>query len=270
MVGPLPARLLFVRSASCSSSAGSGGGRSLISSSPPSSMMSLTVGSTSRSEFRQVNSSHFSRPGGAAGSSWCPASARRRPSARHRSACDRPSGSVPRLATGPPWPATAPGRSRPRRSRRPPVRHGRQMASMASCTYGSLAWIRDAASFVLNSIRRSRTRDTSSPASPRCKRPRRERRHRQRLDVLVEGGVVMLERLVVRQVTGPGPIEDRADQARRVRVPPDPAGGLDVLGGRLRLAGDDHQAQPPHVHAHRDPLMGPSRWIALSGGLPGG
>ena len=53
----------------------------------------------------------------------------------------------------------------------------------------------------------------------------------------------------MRQTTGPCPIEDRADQARRFRVPTDPARGLDVLGARLRLAGDDHQAEPAHVHA---------------------
>src|SRR5207247_5538598 len=51
-------------STACSpSGGGAGGGWPAISSSPPSSMMSLTLGSTSRSELRQLNSSHFSRLG---------------------------------------------------------------------------------------------------------------------------------------------------------------------------------------------------------------
>lgn len=47
----------------------------------------------------------------------------------------------------------------------------RAMTSMASCTYGSLASIRPADSFELNSIRLSRTSATSSPASPRWSAP---------------------------------------------------------------------------------------------------
>ena len=40
-------------------------------------------------------------------------------------------------------------------------------------------------------------------------RARRERRHRQRLDLAVERAVVVLERLVVRQVARPRPVVDR-------------------------------------------------------------
>ena len=85
-------------------------------------------------------------------------------------------------------------------------------------------------------------------------RPVGERGHRQRLDVPVEGGVEVLEGLVVRQVARPGPVEHREDQARR--APPDAAGRLDVLGGGLRLAGDDHEAEPGHVHPDRDHVGG--------------
>jgi len=82
-------------------------------------------------------------------------------------------------------------------------------------------------------------------------RPGRERRDREGLDVLVEGGVVVLEGLVVRQVPRPGPVVDRAHDAWSRPLTTDPAGGLDVLARSLRLSGDDHQAQPLDVDAHR-------------------
>ena len=92
------------------------------------------------------------------------------------------------------------------------------------------------------------------PGQPTLQVPRRERRHRQGFDVLVERGVVMLEGLVVGQVPRPGPVEDRADQPGLGT--PDTAGRLDVFRRGLRLAANDHQAQPPHVHADRDHVRG--------------
>ena len=77
-----------------------------------------------------------------------------------------------------------------------------------------------------------------------------EGRDGEGLDVLVEGGVVVLEALVVGEVAGPGPVEDGADEAGRAAA--DPARGLDVLGGGLGLAGDDHEPEAADVHAHGD------------------
>ena len=128
-------------------------------------------------------------------------------------------------------------------------------------------------------------RDQQGRQAP-AQRPRGERRDGQGLDVVVERGVVVLEPLVVRQVAGPGPVVDGEDQARK--LPADPAGRLDVLGRRLGLTGDDHQAEPLHVHADRDhvgrqqhvegplghvlevPLLAPSpsAWLRSAGRTP--
>ena len=87
-------------------------------------------------------------------------------------------------------------------------------------------------------------------AQATVERARRERGDRERLDVLVEARVVVLEALVVREVARARPVVDRADDAGRCAT--DTARRLDVLGRRLRLAGDDHQAEPPDVDADGD------------------
>ncbi len=74
--------------------------------------------------------------------------------------------------------------------------------------------------------------------------------------MLVERGVVVTEALVVRQVTGPRPVVDRAHQAGRGGVTADPAGGLDVLRGALGLTGHHHQAKALNVHADRNHVRG--------------
>ena len=61
--------------------------------------------------------------------------------------------------------------------------------------------------------------------------------------------VVVLEPLVVGQITGSGPVEDREDKARILST--NTAGGLDVLGSRLGPTADHHQAEPLHVHTDR-------------------
>ena len=94
------------------------------------------------------------------------------------------------------------------------------------------------------------------PGQPLVEGPLRERRHRQRLDMAVEGGVIVGEGLVVGQVAGPGPVEQRHHQARPIGGPAHPGGGLDVLGGGLGLADHDHRPQPGHVDAHRDHVGG--------------
>ena len=83
---------------------------------------------------------------------------------------------------------------------------------------------------------------------PAVQGPHGERRDRQGLDVFVEGCVVVLEPLVVRQVPGPRPVVDRDDQTRL--APTDTARCLDVLGRVLGLARDHHQAEPLNVHTY--------------------
>ena len=76
----------------------------------------------------------------------------------------------------------------------------------------------------------------------------RIRGDRQRLHILGGGRVVVGEVLVMGEVTRPCPVVQGHHQPRPRRVPADPAGRLQVLGGVLGLAGDHHQAQPRHVH----------------------
>ena len=80
----------------------------------------------------------------------------------------------------------------------------------------------------------------------------RERRDRERFDVAVEGGVIVIERLVVRQIPRPSPVVQRDHQARTFRIASDPGRGLDVLGGGLGLADDDHRTEARHVNADGD------------------
>ena len=79
---------------------------------------------------------------------------------------------------------------------------------------------------------------------------RGEGRHREGLNLLVERRVVVLELLIVRQVAGPRPIEDDADQPWCVTA--NAAGGLDVFGGGFRLARHDHQPETFDIHADRN------------------
>ena len=72
----------------------------------------------------------------------------------------------------------------------------------------------------------------------------------QRLDARVEGLVEVTELLVVGQVAGPGPVAQGDDEAGTVRIPAHAGGGLDVLGGVLGLADDEHEAEPGDVDAH--------------------
>ena len=46
------------------------------------------------------------------------------------------------------------------------------------------------------------------------------------------------------------------NEARPRELAADATRRLDVLGGRLRLADDRHQAEPRHVHAHGDHVGG--------------
>ena len=62
--------------------------------------------------------------------------------------------------------------------------------------------------------------------------------------------MVVAERLVVRQVAGACPVVDREHEPGVLAA--DAAGRLDVLAGRLRLAGDDHRAESLDVDADRD------------------
>ena len=66
----------------------------------------------------------------------------------------------------------------------------------------------------------------------------------------VEPLVVVPELLEVREVPRSRPVAEGDHQAGPVAVPADPGGGLDVLSGVLRLADDQHQAEPGDVHAH--------------------
>ena len=61
--------------------------------------------------------------------------------------------------------------------------------------------------------------------------------------------MVVPELLEVGEVAGPGPVAERDDQTRLVAVPADAGGGLDVLGGVLRLTDHEHQAEPGDVDA---------------------
>src|SRR5690606_21970039 len=81
-----------------------------------------------------------------------------------------------------------------------------------------------------------------------------ERRDGQCLDVLVDAGVEGLEGLVVREVPWPGPVQYGEDETGGPTS--DAARGLDVLGGRLGLVVDDHDAEPGDVDADGDHVGG--------------
>ena len=77
--------------------------------------------------------------------------------------------------------------------------------------------------------------------------PTSERRRRQAFDSAAEGGVLVGEVLVVRQVVRSVPLEDRQHEPRSAGRPADPGAGLDVLRHVLGLPGDDHQAEAFHI-----------------------
>ena len=58
------------------------------------------------------------------------------------------------------------------------------------------------------------------------------------------------ELLVVGQVAGAGPVAQGHHEAGPGGVAPHAGGGLDVLGGVLGLAHDEHEAEAADVHAH--------------------
>src|SRR5271166_5832905 len=64
----------------------------------------------------------------------------------------------------------------------------------------------------------------------------------------------MLERLVMAEVTGTSPVVDRDDKSGELT--PDPAGRLDVLGGRLGLSAANHHPQPGDIDPDRDHVGG--------------
>ena len=64
--------------------------------------------------------------------------------------------------------------------------------------------------------------------------------------MLVESGVVVLEGLIVGEITGSGPVEHCADQSGVTTT--NSAGGLDVLGRGLGLAGSTYLCQSHLSH----------------------
>ncbi len=92
----------------------------------------------------------------------------------------------------------------------------------------------------------------------------------QRLDARVEGLVEVAELLVVGQVAGPGPVAQGDDEAGTVRIPAHAGGGLDVLGGVLGLADDEHEAEAGDVHAHLEHGGGQDDVVGFRRGLGGG
>src|SRR5699024_3012401 len=71
----------------------------------------------------------------------------------------------------------------------------------------------------------------------------------ERLDLGIEGLVVVPELLEVRHISRACPIGQRYDKTRLVFVAADARGRLDVFGGVLRLADHEHQAESWHVDA---------------------
>ncbi|SIL87556.1 Uncharacterised protein [Mycobacteroides abscessus subsp. abscessus] len=59
--------------------------------------------------------------------------------------------------------------------------------------------------------------------------------------------MVVAELFVMRQIAGASPIAQRHNQTRTGSVAADARGSLDVLGGVLGLADDEHQPEPLHV-----------------------
>ena len=72
--------------------------------------------------------------------------------------------------------------------------------------------------------------------------------------MLVERGMVMLERFVMAQITGASPVEDGSDQAGMMTT--DTTRGLNILRGCLGLTVAYHQTQPGYIDAHRDHVRG--------------
>ena len=96
----------------------------------------------------------------------------------------------------------------------------------------------------------------------------------QRLDPGVEGLVEVAELLVVREVPRTRPVAQRDDEPGAIRITADPGCGLDVLGGVLGLADDEHEAEPGDVDAHlehggrQDHVVGVGRRLPALDALP--
>ena len=89
----------------------------------------------------------------------------------------------------------------------------------------------------------------------------------QWFDARVEGLVEVAELLVVGQVSGPGPVAQGDNEAGTVRVPAYAGGGLDVLGGVLGLADDQHEAEAGDVHSHLEHGGGQDDVVGVRRGL---
>ena len=124
------------------------------------------------------------------------------------------------------------------------------MAALAGSRLASILPTLLALSFARSAGTVSRTRAirTACKAAVACLR--RERGHAGRLDLPVQRRVEVPEGLVVRAVPGSRRVE-HGDHQPGVSAA-DPARGLDVLGGRLRLAHHGHEAEPVDVDADGD------------------
>jgi hypothetical protein len=87
---------------------------------------------------------------------------------------------------------------------------------------------------------------------PPVKCTRRERRDGQRFDMAIKGRVVVLERLVVGEVSWPSPVVSRYDETWARTFPADTRSRLDVFGRGLRLPNRAHQAKSPDVDSYRN------------------
>jgi hypothetical protein len=88
------------------------------------------------------------------------------------------------------------------------------------------------------------------------KRTRRKRRDARRLDRAVEAQVERPELLVMRPVARLVDIEQGHHEAGLLRLAPDARGRLNVLGGGLRLALNDHQPEATDVETDGDHVGG--------------
>ena len=102
------------------------------------------------------------------------------------------------------------------------------------------------------------------PAQAAVEGARREGGDGEGFDMLVEGGVVVLETLVVAQVPWPCPVVDGGDQAG-VQTS-HTTGSLDILGGRFGLPSNEHQAKAADIHTDGDHVAGEQYidWGALT------
>src|SRR5690606_28101065 len=83
-------------------------------------------------------------------------------------------------------------------------------------------------------------------------RTRSEGSHARGLHIPVETAMPTGKSLVSAAVTGLGRVEQRDYKSGRLLASANPTGGLNILGNRLWLTVDHHQAQPRNIHSHRD------------------